>query len=136
MNRTQKHGERARELLVKAQDLWEPMGAGPHAERYRHKGWRNWGQVLRRNGPRYPEYRSSLLARCLALATCMGRAKPRRKKHHPKEVIPMAQAYCVKCRASREIRNPAEVTLKNGRPATQGTCTVCGIKVSRLIKAT
>ena len=29
-------------------------------------------------------------------------------------------AYCFKCRAKREIRNPQRVTLKNGRPATQG----------------
>ncbi|HLC30890.1 MAG TPA: DUF5679 domain-containing protein [Dehalococcoidia bacterium] len=46
----------------------------------------------------------------------------------------MAQAYCVKCRASREIRNPQQVTLKNGRPATQGTCPVCSTKVFRIGK--
>lgn len=47
----------------------------------------------------------------------------------------MAQAYCVKCRASREIKNPTQVTLKNGRPATQGACPVCGTKVFRIGKA-
>lgn len=46
----------------------------------------------------------------------------------------MPQAYCVKCRASRDIRNPAQITLKNGRPATQGTCPVCGTKVFRIGK--
>ena len=44
-------------------------------------------------------------------------------------------AYCMKCRAKREIRNPAQVTFKNGRPATGGTCPVCGTKVFRLGKA-
>ncbi|MBI4198598.1 MAG: hypothetical protein HY533_05770 [Chloroflexi bacterium] len=44
-------------------------------------------------------------------------------------------AYCFKCRAKRAIRNPRGVTLKNGRPATQGTCPVCGTKVFRIGKA-
>ena len=39
------------------------------------------------------------------------------------------EAYCVKCRAKREISNATQVTLKNGRPATQGTCPTCGTKV-------
>ena len=47
----------------------------------------------------------------------------------------MAQAYCVKCRASKDINNPSQITLKNGRPATQGTCPTCGTKVFRIGKA-
>lgn len=42
------------------------------------------------------------------------------------------QAYCLKCRARREMRNPQKVTLKNGRPATLGTCPVCGTKMYRI----
>jgi len=42
------------------------------------------------------------------------------------------QAYCVKCRAKRDIKNPQRVTLKNGRPATQGVCPVCGTRVFRI----
>ncbi len=45
------------------------------------------------------------------------------------------QAYCFKCRAKRDIKNPKKVTLKNGKPATQGTCPVCGTKVSRIGKS-
>ncbi|MCZ6535972.1 MAG: DUF5679 domain-containing protein [Dehalococcoidia bacterium] len=45
------------------------------------------------------------------------------------------QAYCVKCRASRDIRNPQQITMKNGRPATQGTCPTCGTKMFRIGKA-
>ena len=45
------------------------------------------------------------------------------------------QAYCLKCRAKREMQNPQKVTLKNGRPATQGTCPVCGTKMYRIGKA-
>ncbi|MEE8591343.1 MAG: DUF5679 domain-containing protein, partial [Spirochaetia bacterium] len=33
-----------------------------------------------------------------------------------------------------EIRNPSSVTLKNGRPATQGTCPVCRTKMFRIGK--
>ena len=44
----------------------------------------------------------------------------------------MAEAYCFKCRTKRTISNAQTVTLKNGRPATQGTCPVCGTKVYRI----
>ncbi len=47
----------------------------------------------------------------------------------------MAQAYCMKCRKKVEIRNPKQVTLKNKRPATSGTCPACGTKVFRIGKA-
>lgn len=42
------------------------------------------------------------------------------------------EAYCFKCRAKRQIKNPKKITLKNGRPATQGECPVCGTKVFRI----
>ena len=42
------------------------------------------------------------------------------------------QAYCVKCRTKREIKDPKQVTMKNGRMATQGICSVCGIKVYKI----
>ncbi len=44
------------------------------------------------------------------------------------------QAYCMKCRKKVEIRNARAVTLKNKRPATQGSCPVCGTKVFRIGK--
>ena len=44
------------------------------------------------------------------------------------------QAYCFKCKKQREIQTPQQVTLKNGRPATHGTCEVCGGKVFRMGK--
>jgi hypothetical protein len=46
----------------------------------------------------------------------------------------MATAYCVKCRQKREIKNPKQVKLKNGRLAVQGNCPVCGTKVFRMGK--
>ena len=44
----------------------------------------------------------------------------------------MPTAYCFKCRAKREVKDPKRVTLKNGRPATQGVCPVCGTKLFRI----
>ena len=35
-------------------------------------------------------------------------------------------AYCVKCKQKREMKDAKEVTMKNGRKAMQGVCSVCG----------
>ena len=40
------------------------------------------------------------------------------------------EAYCVKCRTRREMSNAMAVTMKNGKPATQGLCSVCGTRCS------
>ncbi len=40
------------------------------------------------------------------------------------------QGYCLKCREKREIKDVQAVTLKNGRAARQGTCAVCGTKIT------
>jgi len=44
------------------------------------------------------------------------------------------QAYCLKCRQTREMRNAQKVTMKNGKPATKGECPVCGTKMYRIGK--
>ena len=48
----------------------------------------------------------------------------------------MTQAYCMKCRTSKEIADLKPVTMRNGRPALQGVCPTCGTKVFRITKAT
>lgn len=45
----------------------------------------------------------------------------------------MTEGYCVHCRQKREIKDPEQVTLKNGRKAVRGTCPVCGTKVLRFV---
>jgi hypothetical protein len=45
------------------------------------------------------------------------------------------QAYCVKCKTKREIKNPEKVVMKNGRTATKGTCPVCGTKLYTFAKS-
>ena len=56
------------------------------------------------------------------------------KNKYKKEANQM-QAYCVKCKAKREMKDTRSVTMKNGRPATQGTCPTCGTKMFRIGKA-
>jgi hypothetical protein len=42
------------------------------------------------------------------------------------------EAYCMKCREKRMFDGQI-VELKNGRPAAQGTCPVCGTKLTRIL---
>ena len=42
------------------------------------------------------------------------------------------EAYCVKCKAKREIKDARQIKMKNGKPATEGTCPVCGTKMFRI----
>jgi DNA topoisomerase-1 len=44
------------------------------------------------------------------------------------------EAYCVRCKAKREINQPVADFNKNGTPITVGTCSVCGTKVYRIGK--
>ncbi|MBI4300895.1 MAG: hypothetical protein HY677_07135 [Chloroflexi bacterium] len=45
------------------------------------------------------------------------------------------EAFCFKCRTKREIKGPQKITLKNGRPATQGSCPICGTKLFKIGKS-
>lgn len=44
------------------------------------------------------------------------------------------EAYCLKCREKREMSNAEPITMKNGKPATQGKCPVCGTKMFKIGK--
>ena len=46
----------------------------------------------------------------------------------------MTEGYCVKERKKVEIKDPQQVTMKNGRPAIQGTCPDCGTKIFKIGK--
>ncbi len=49
----------------------------------------------------------------------------------------MTEAYCVKCKKKREMKDPEEVTMKGKggtkRAAMKGTCPVCGTKMFRIL---
>jgi hypothetical protein len=58
-----------------------------------------------------------------------------RQNQYPKLWGSNMEAYCMKCKTKREMQNPEQITMKNGRPATQGVCPVCGTKMFKIGKA-
>jgi hypothetical protein len=38
----------------------------------------------------------------------------------------------MKCKEQREMKDPKQITMKNGRPATEGICPVCGTRMFRI----
>ncbi len=42
------------------------------------------------------------------------------------------EAYCVKCKTKREMKDPKPVFTASGTPATEGVCPVCGTKMFRM----
>ncbi len=45
----------------------------------------------------------------------------------------MAEGYCVKCKAKKEIANGVEETMKNGRRAIKGKCPTCGTVMFKIL---
>lgn len=45
----------------------------------------------------------------------------------------MAEGYCVKCKAKREMADAKEVTMKNGRKAMKGKCSKCGTGMYKIL---
>ncbi len=45
----------------------------------------------------------------------------------------MTEAYCVKCKAKREMSEAKEVTMKNGRKAMKGKCPTCGTGMYKIM---
>ncbi|MFH1777891.1 MAG: DUF5679 domain-containing protein [Candidatus Omnitrophota bacterium] len=45
------------------------------------------------------------------------------------------EAYCLKCKAKKEMKDEQKVQLKNNRPAMQGKCADCGTKMTKIVKA-
>jgi len=40
--------------------------------------------------------------------------------------------YCMKCKTQRQMRGAKPITMKNGRPATEGKCPECGTRMFRI----
>ncbi|OLD73065.1 MAG: hypothetical protein AUF61_02050 [Chloroflexi bacterium 13_1_20CM_66_33] len=52
-----------------------------------------------------------------------------------KESVMAVTGYCLKCKKKVDISNPQHITMKNGKPATTGTCPTCGTKIYKIGKA-
>jgi len=49
--------------------------------------------------------------------------------------LAVVTGYCVyEKKKNREIKNPKQIKLKNGRPAIKGTCASCGKAIFRIGK--
>lgn len=45
----------------------------------------------------------------------------------------MAEGYCVKCKAKKEIAEAVEEVMKNGRRAIKGKCPDCGVVMFKIL---
>jgi hypothetical protein len=45
----------------------------------------------------------------------------------------MAEGYCVKCKAKKEIADGVEEVMKNGRRAIKGRCPTCGTVMFKIL---
>ena len=43
------------------------------------------------------------------------------------------EAYCVKCKTKREMKDAKQVKMKNGRTAMKGPCPTCGTGLYRIM---
>jgi hypothetical protein len=46
------------------------------------------------------------------------------------------EGYCLKDKKKVEMKDPTPITMKNGKPATVGTCPFCGTKIYKIGKST
>ena len=42
------------------------------------------------------------------------------------------EAYCMKCKQKRTMKDTRQQMMKNGRPATSGVCATCGTKMFKI----
>ena len=45
----------------------------------------------------------------------------------------MAEGYCVRCKAKKEIADAVEEVMKNGRRAIKGKCPTCGAVMFKIL---
>lgn len=44
------------------------------------------------------------------------------------------EAYCVRCKAKKEMKDAVEATTKKGTKMMKGVCATCGCKMCKFIK--
>ena len=50
-------------------------------------------------------------------------------------MVKFVEGYCLKDKKKVEMKDPQPITMKNGKPATVGTCPNCGTKIYKIGKA-
>jgi Domain of unknown function (DUF5679) len=44
----------------------------------------------------------------------------------------VTKAYCMKCKTQRDMKDAKPITMRNGRPATEGLCPECGTRMFKI----
>jgi hypothetical protein len=50
-------------------------------------------------------------------------------------MVDLVEGYCLKDKKKVQMKDPQPITMKNGKPATVGTCPICGTKIYKIGKA-
>jgi len=53
-------------------------------------------------------------------------------KRRVETVMAAVTGYCLKCKKKVEIKDAQQITMKNGKPATTGSCPTCGTKIYKI----
>jgi DNA-directed RNA polymerase subunit RPC12/RpoP len=70
---------------------------------------------------------------CAIIRPILGAPGP--SSSQQKESVMAVSGYCLKCKKKVDIKDPQHITMKNGKPATTGTCPTCGTKIYKIGKA-
>ena len=49
------------------------------------------------------------------------------------QVNSLTEARCLKCKTTKNMKEPKPLTMKNGRNAVSGKCPDCGTKMFRIL---
>ncbi len=104
-----------------------------------------WGAVAVMRSPGLEEHDNGL-KKCKTLPGRTSRPEGNNRRPAPEagaqckrqggdRCMPAKEGYCVKCKSKREIKDAQDITMKNGRPATQGLCPECGTKIFKIGKS-
>ena len=63
-------------------------------------------------------------------------ASPPSRQRNSKKDGELVEGYCLKDKRKVEMKDPQPITMKNGKPATVGTCPFCGTKIYKIGKST
>lgn len=48
------------------------------------------------------------------------------------DIMAEIEAYCMKCKAKKTMKDPEQGTTKNGKPIAKGKCPDCGSTICRI----
>ena len=55
-------------------------------------------------------------------------------RHHQDTGDDLPEGYCFKCKSRKRLKDPVQLSMKNGRSRIQGFCETCGVEMSKMGK--